>query len=167
MMPLPPLSTLNGTGTRLLGLRPQADGSFFATAWDVRAYLPIRPLSRHRLRLEGVETRMSSLGASLLVTATSSLVVLEETPLEVGEVWRTRLLGWVAAPLLVFGPALIVSGAWQWLSEFSVAQGLRDTQLPAASLLGAGLWASVCGMILADRQRKALERLDRARQSQE
>ncbi len=165
-MPLPPLGTLNGTGTTLLGLRLQADGSFFATAWDVRANLPIRPLSRHRLRLEGTDTRLSSIGTSFQVASESVLVVLEDTPLEADEVWRTRLLGWVAAPLVVFGPVLAVIGAWGWLSELSVAQGLGPGQMPAGFLLGAAVWASVSFMSLADRQRKALQRLDRAGQSQ-
>ena len=52
-MPLPELGTYNGKGVHLLGVRPCGDGTFHATAWRVWSNLPVRPISRHRLRLLG------------------------------------------------------------------------------------------------------------------
>jgi aspartate carbamoyltransferase catalytic subunit len=54
-MPLPQLGTQNGSGTQLLGIQRQSDGSFYATAWRVWWNMPVKPLSRHRIRFLGAE----------------------------------------------------------------------------------------------------------------
>lgn len=125
-MPLPHLGTMNGSGTRLLGVRPCGDGTFHATAWKVWSNMPIRPLSRHRLRMLGA--RQNNLGT--LLRRERSIELLEDTPLEPREVRRTRLQHWLVAPLVLLLPLLLCLPLWSWIGGIAVGMGQEGQRGP-------------------------------------
>ena len=138
-MPLPHLGTMNGSGTRLLGVRPCGDGTFHATAWKVWSNMPIRPLSRHRLRMLGA--RQNNLGT--LLRRERSIELLEDTPLEPREVRSTRLQHWLVAPLVLLLPLLLCLPLWSWIGSIAVGMGKKASQGQAAAFVIGLLWLSV------------------------
>jgi hypothetical protein len=161
-MPLPELSTHNGNGRRLMNLRPQPDGSFFATAWTVRLNLPVRPLSRHRLRVLASKSGISPLGAGIMLSSEHRLELIEDTPLVPAEVRHTRLMAWIVTPAVLLAPlALAVVGSG-WLDAFFVAQGWTQVTGGGVGLMAALLWLSLGFQVIEDRERKKLERLPRS-----
>jgi len=142
-MPLPYLGTMNGSGTRLLGVRPCGDGTFHATAWKVWSNMPIRPLSRHRLRMLGA--RQNNLGT--LFRRERSIELLEDTPLEPREVRSTRLQHWLLAPLLLLLPLLLCLPLWSWIGSVAVGMGKKPSQGQAAAVVIGFLWLSIGGQV--------------------
>ncbi|MCX4766400.1 hypothetical protein OG562_36610 [Streptomyces sp. NBC_01275] len=125
------MSTRMGIGTKYRGYSyPNRDGSHHATQWAVVFDLPVFPLRRHRLTVDG-----------------TTHTVHEETPLKGGEILRTFLNWWLLGPLAALGPPALV--LW-WLSNDEENSGF----MPWFLVLGScAAWAGWAAAALGDRRR--------------
>ena len=105
--------------------------------------MPIRPLSRHRLRMLGA--RQNNLGT--LLRRERSIELLEDTPLEPREVRSTRLQHWLVAPLVLLLPLLLCLPRWSWIGGIAVGMGKKASQGHAAAIIIGFLWLSLGGQI--------------------
>jgi len=103
---------LNGIGTTFLGISPMDEtGVATATKWFTLIYVPIVPLSRHRVRF------LPHKGSGFAYQE------LERLPLNGREIALTYLMGWVVFPLLILLPLVpAISEIWQAIGLPSVLQ---------------------------------------------
>lgn len=158
MNSLPKLQTNRGTGTMLLGIRPVGDRRFYATAWRVRSDMPIKALSRHRLRATATQMSASSVGATFSFSKSHSLELLENTPLDPSEVRATMLWHWLVAPVVLFAPAMLLALLWSWVGELAVGWGYAPTQGQAVGVLTCIAWAVLGSQTWADIRNKRLDK---------
>ena len=105
-------ATITGFGTTLLGIsRMDEDAIATATAWLTALWLPIVPLKRYRVQFREDDR----------------YTVLDEMPVDRGEVLRTYLFGWLVFPLPIVGPAVSqwlfdvnVPGPWWWTALWAL-----------------------------------------------
>lgn len=108
------MSTVNGWGTMFYGWRHAPDAPSTATRWFTAFYLPVLPLSRHRLTAttdfdrEHLAASPSDVALAMVGNAsrTDTFAMDAKLPLNLPEVLMTYLKAYVALPLLM---------AWPWL----------------------------------------------------
>ncbi len=101
---------INGIGTTLLGVSDMdQDGIATATLWFTFLFLPIIPLRRYRVQF------LPSQGAGY------SYQILSLEKRSIPEILKTYLLGWIGAPVLIFGPLF-----------FAIRENWEVLQLPEA-----------------------------------
>lgn len=101
---------LNGIGITLLGVSDMdQDGVATATLWFTFLFLPLIPLHRYRVQF------LPSQGAGY------SFQILSQENHSLSEILKTYLLGWIVAPVLIFGPLF-----------FAIRQNWEPLHLPEA-----------------------------------
>lgn len=108
------MSTVNGWGTMFYGWRHTPGAPSTTTRWFTAFYLPVLPLSRHRLTattdFDGERFAASPSDVALAMVGhasrTDTFAMDAKLPLQMSEVVVTYLKAYVAMPLLM---------AWPWL----------------------------------------------------
>ncbi len=99
---------INGIGTTLLGVSDMdQEGVATATFWFTFVFLPLIPLRRYRVQF------LPAQGAGY------SYQVISEEKHSISEILKTYLLGWIVAPVLIFGPLF-----------FAIRENWETFQLP-------------------------------------
>ncbi len=134
------MSTFNGIGVALLGVRRMDEEHATARKWLTFLWLPIFPLGRRQVRLISAQP------------TTHRYIDLGPANDGVGDIPRTYLLGWIVFPVLLFSPLFIV------IAEVWEALGLPEAWHRPAGFAAIG-WFVVVVWILASVRERSLRPL--------
>ncbi|MBX7170200.1 MAG: hypothetical protein K1X72_04530 [Pyrinomonadaceae bacterium] len=123
---------INGIGLTFLSVStPDENGISFATTWFTFAYLPIFPIRRKRVRF------LPHQGSGF------SFEFISDEKLDLSEIFKTYLFGWLIYPLLLGFPAILAhKNIWQKIS--------LPESIHIGYIIFSVIWALVCGWKLLD-----------------
>ena len=111
-----------GCGTRFLNWHHYDDHSSVATRWVTMFFLPLMPVSRHRLIVytdpsDSGNTQVGGLpGVVTTFQMNDRFQILENLPIVRGEVMRTWLFAYVVMPVVLVLPVAILL-PWSWNTD--------------------------------------------------